>query len=143
MRLMLALALSATAQAGEDSRIAVFAQESAVTRDLPLALAALSEITAQCEACRKAATHKVRKIAIPVVDLPLGATEDRVLGALNLERALSHGEKSRIFLARALLQKSQLVIMDESFAALDPESLKLCLECAFRRAQTLMVIAHP
>jgi magnesium chelatase subunit I len=28
------------------------------------------------------------------VDLPLGATEDRVLGALNLERALSHGEKS-------------------------------------------------
>ena len=45
---------------------------------------------------------------------------------------LSHGEKSRIFLARALLQKSQLVIMDESFAALDPESLKLCLECAFQ-----------
>ena len=29
---------------------------------------------------------------IPVVDLPLGATEDRVIGALNLERALSHGE---------------------------------------------------
>lgn len=50
--------------------------------------------SAQCEACRKAATHKVHKIAIPVVDLPLGATEDRVLGALNLERALSHGEKS-------------------------------------------------
>ncbi len=49
--------------------------------------------SAQCEACRKEASHKVRKIAIPVVDLPLGATEDRVLGALNLERALSHGEK--------------------------------------------------
>jgi magnesium chelatase subunit I len=31
---------------------------------------------------------------VPVVDLPLGATEDRVVGALNLERALSHGEKS-------------------------------------------------
>ena len=29
----------------------------------------------------------------PVVDLPLGATEDRVVGALNLERALAHGEK--------------------------------------------------
>ncbi len=29
----------------------------------------------------------------PVVDLPLGATEDRVVGALNLERALSSGEK--------------------------------------------------
>ncbi len=32
--------------------------------------------------------------AAPVVDLPLGATEDRVVGALNLERALAHGEKS-------------------------------------------------
>jgi magnesium chelatase subunit I len=49
--------------------------------------------SAQCEECRKTTTHKIRKIPIPVVDLPLGATEDRVLGALNLERALSHGEK--------------------------------------------------
>ena len=30
----------------------------------------------------------------PVVDLPLGATEDRVLGALDLEKALTQGEKS-------------------------------------------------
>jgi magnesium chelatase subunit I len=36
----------------------------------------------------KAVSH-----AVPVVDLPLGATEDRVVGALDLERALSHGEK--------------------------------------------------
>lgn len=35
-----------------------------------------------------------RKAPVPVVDLPLGATEDRVVGALNIERALSHGEKS-------------------------------------------------
>lgn len=48
---------------------------------------------AQCQACRTASAHKIKKIPIPVVDLPLGATEDRVLGALNLERALSHGEK--------------------------------------------------
>lgn len=56
---------------------------------------------------------------------------------------LSHGEKSRIFLARALLQRVELTILDESFAALDPETLRLCLECAFRRARTLVVIAHP
>ena len=31
---------------------------------------------------------------VPVIDLPLGATEDRVVGALNLERALSRGEKA-------------------------------------------------
>ncbi len=32
--------------------------------------------------------------AVPVVDMPLGATEDRVVGALDLERALSRGEKA-------------------------------------------------
>lgn len=47
--------------------------------------------SAQCAECRKG--RKTRKIPIPVVDLPLGATEDRVLGALNLEHALAHGEK--------------------------------------------------
>ncbi|MEJ8834903.1 ABC transporter ATP-binding protein [Ramlibacter sp. AN1133] len=56
---------------------------------------------------------------------------------------LSHGERSRIFLARALLQKAQLTVLDESFAALDPETLARCLRCAFERAPTLMVIAHP
>jgi magnesium chelatase subunit I len=30
---------------------------------------------------------------VPVVDMPLGATEDRVVGALDLERALARGEK--------------------------------------------------
>lgn len=33
------------------------------------------------------------EIPTPVVDLPLGATEDRVVGALDLERALASGEK--------------------------------------------------
>lgn len=56
---------------------------------------------------------------------------------------LSHGERSRIFLARALLQKAQLTVLDESFAALDPETLKLCLECARKRSNALLVIAHP
>jgi ATP-binding cassette subfamily B protein len=56
---------------------------------------------------------------------------------------LSHGEKSRIFLARALLQKAQLTILDESFAALDPETLEKSLNCAFEHASTLVVIAHP
>jgi ATP-binding cassette subfamily B protein len=56
---------------------------------------------------------------------------------------LSHGERSRVFIARALLQDADLVILDESFAALDPENLQIALECTLRRAKTLMVIAHP
>lgn len=56
---------------------------------------------------------------------------------------LSHGERSRIFLARALLQEARFTVMDESFAALDPQTLQRCLACAMHRAHTLMVIAHP
>ncbi len=56
---------------------------------------------------------------------------------------LSHGERSRLYLARALLQKSELVVLDESFAALDPKTLDQCLRCAMSRASTLLVIAHP
>ena len=37
---------------------------------------------------------KTVKKATPVVDLPLGVTEDRVLGALDIERALTRGEKA-------------------------------------------------
>ncbi|MCA9553561.1 MAG: ATP-binding protein, partial [Myxococcales bacterium] len=34
------------------------------------------------------------KVPVPVVDLPLGATEDRVVGALDLEQALTRGERA-------------------------------------------------
>jgi ATP-binding cassette subfamily B protein len=37
---------------------------------------------------------------------------------------LSHGERRRLYMARALLQGADLVILDESFAALDPETLQ-------------------
>jgi ATP-binding cassette subfamily B protein len=56
---------------------------------------------------------------------------------------LSHGERSRLYLARALLQGAEVVILDESFGALDPETLDQCVECVYRRARTLVVIAHP
>ena len=50
-----------------------------------------------CEECRERARDgklPSRFINVPVVDLPLGATEDRVVGALDLERALTRGEKA-------------------------------------------------
>lgn len=55
---------------------------------------------------------------------------------------LSHGERSRLYIARALLQDAELVVLDESFAALDPANLKRAVECAARRARALLVIAH-
>jgi ATP-binding cassette subfamily B protein len=56
---------------------------------------------------------------------------------------LSHGERGRLFIARALLQPLDARILDESFAALDPETLERAVACVFRRAGTLIVIAHP
>jgi ATP-binding cassette subfamily B protein len=58
--------------------------------------------------------------------------------------ALSHGERSRVFLARSLLQEQvELIILDESFAALDPETVRLACEGVIASAPTLLVIAHP
>jgi len=49
---------------------------------------------AGCPGRAAAAAGRTRSVPVPVVDLPLGATEDRVVGALDLERALVHGEKA-------------------------------------------------
>lgn len=48
-----------------------------------------------CALCETgdSASLKVSNETAPVVDLPLGATEDRIVGSLDLERALVHGEK--------------------------------------------------
>lgn len=56
---------------------------------------------------------------------------------------LSHGERSRLYIARALLQEADVLIFDESFGALDPENLQRALRCVLRRAPALVVIAHP
>jgi ATP-binding cassette, subfamily B, bacterial len=56
---------------------------------------------------------------------------------------LSHGERSRVFLARALLQQADVLILDESFAALDPETLKICLRVLLKQQRTVILIAHP
>ncbi len=47
-----------------------------------------------CHAGKGETAPKSRLVPVPVVDLPLGATEDRVVGALDLERALTLGEKA-------------------------------------------------
>jgi magnesium chelatase subunit I len=55
-----------------------------------------SQCCDECRAVRAAGKGPGRShlIHVPVVDLPLGATEDRVVGSLDLERALSQGVKA-------------------------------------------------
>ena len=51
-----------------------------------------------CSACQSkiVSGQKLQsvKIPVPVVDLPLGATEDRVCGTIDIERALTKGERA-------------------------------------------------
>jgi ATP-binding cassette, subfamily B, bacterial len=80
-------------------------------------------------------------------ELGLGELLEKMPGGMNqlvgdTGWQLSHGERSRLFLARALLQGGELVLLDESFAALDPENLRKALLCARERARSLLVVAH-
>ena len=51
-----------------------------------------SELCDQCAETKD--TLNSTAVTIPVVDLPLGSTEDRVVGALDIERALVNGERA-------------------------------------------------
>lgn len=82
------------------------------------------------------------------VELGLGPLLDRMPGGMyqmigETGWQLSHGEQSRLFIARALLQRSDVVILDESLAALDPENMAQALRCLRARAPSLVVVAHP
>ena len=46
-----------------------------------------------CAECPAGAHRLPASAPVPVIDMPLGATEDRVVGALDLESALTRGEK--------------------------------------------------
>jgi magnesium chelatase subunit I len=56
--------------------------------------AAGENLCAECQTRPGKGKPKSVQIPVPVVDLPLGATEDRVVGALDLERALAQGVKA-------------------------------------------------
>lgn len=58
------------------------------------ALAALLPPVPAASAGYQDGSARKGKVPVPFVDLPLGATEDRVVGALDLERALGAGEKA-------------------------------------------------
>jgi ATP-binding cassette, subfamily B, bacterial len=74
-----------------------------------------------------------------VSKMPAGL--DELIGETGWQ--LSHGEKSRLYIARTLLQGVELVILDESFASLDPETMRVAVRCVLEHAPSVVVVSHP
>jgi ATP-binding cassette, subfamily B, bacterial len=90
----------------------------------------------------------VEQATLICVELGLGPLLERMPNRMNQYVGetgwqLSHGERSRVFIARTLLQNAPLVIFDESFGALDTESMNRCMECALKHSSAMLVVAHP
>ena len=81
-----------------------------------------------CDACSQTEKPKSSLRGAPVVDLPLGATEDRVVGALNLERALNSGEKH--FEAGLLAQANRGFLYIDEANLLEDHLVDLLLDVA-------------
>jgi magnesium chelatase subunit I len=79
----------------------------------------------QCLEGKKGAGARRR---VPVVDLPLGATEDRIIGALNLERALAHGE--RVFEPGLLAMANRGFLYIDEVNLLEDHLVDLLLDAA-------------
>jgi magnesium chelatase subunit I len=73
--------------------LAALLPDMAVVADCPYHCdpADTANLCAHCKS--RSGKLPITRAPVPVVDLPLGATEDRVVGALNLERALTDGAK--------------------------------------------------
>ncbi len=74
-----------------------------------------------------------------IAKMPSGL--DEMIGETGWQ--LSHGEKSRLYIARTLLQGDELIILDESFASLDPETMGVAVRCVLKHAPAVLVVSHP
>ncbi len=80
-------------------------------------------------------------------DLGLGDLLDRMPAGLQQVVGeggwnLSHGERSRVYIARALLQGAPLLILDEGCTFLDPENQERVVNYVREHAPTLILVAH-
>jgi len=78
--------------------------------------------------CRDSDAADIIRKPVPVVDLPLGATEDRVLGALDLEKALTQG--LRVFEPGLLARANRGFLYIDEVNLLEDHIVDLLLDAA-------------
>ncbi|RPE64780.1 thiamine transport system ATP-binding protein [Pacificibacter maritimus] len=92
-----------------------------------------------------AARLKLRKAEVDRVNTALDAVGLAGLGARRPSE-LSGGQQSRVALARLLVQRKPLILMDEPFSALGPamrlEMADLARDIAERTSATLLMVSH-
>ncbi|MDR3154823.1 MAG: ATP-binding protein [Deltaproteobacteria bacterium] len=87
-----------------------------------------------CDQCQKAfggadsPAVPVRKRLRPLVELPIGATEDRLLGSLNLEKAMAQGES--VFEPGLLAQANRGILYVDEVNLLDDFLVDVLLDAA-------------
>ena len=82
----------------------------------------------QCDECFKKDTLKATVGRMKVVNLPVSATEDRVVGTLDIEHALTHGEKK--FEAGILAQANRNILYVDEINLLDDHIVDVLLDSA-------------
>lgn len=81
-----------------------------------------------CEDCREKTQHPVQIGQMRVVNLPVSATEDRVVGTLDMEYALTHGQKK--FEPGILAEANRNILYVDEVNLLDDHIVDVLLDAA-------------
>lgn len=99
----------------------------------------------QCERCRSKEHLTAVKRRMRVVDLPVSATEDRVVGTLDIERALKTGEKQ--FEPGILAEANRNILYVDEINLLDDHVVDVILDSAAMGVNTVeregVSFSHP
>ena len=93
------------------------------------------------QSSREEAREICRELGLDELIAKMPSGLDEMIGETGWQ--LSHGEKSRLYIGRTLLQGDELVILDESFASLDPETMGVAVRCVLKHAPAVVVVSHP
>lgn len=98
-----------------------------------------TDISRLCDRCRNISgqekTLPVQSVKMRVVELPVSATEDRVVGTLDIEHAIKHGEKK--FEPGILAQANRNILYVDEINLLDDHVVDVLLDAAAMGVNTV------